>query len=188
MLIVPTSNISEALQEDRQLRALIGLGRHDFEKLSPEFSACIQENQLEPYRRKPKKYRRRKIGGGRKSAIGSPENQLFFLLFYLKNYPTYDVLAFTFNISRGCAFASIQHLLSILKQTQKKLKVLPKRPTDDPQQLIQLIESVDHILIDATERPLQRPQKPARQKKPTAEKKAFIPSRIQPSPIPLNVS
>jgi hypothetical protein len=47
----------------------------------------------------------------------------------------------------------------------KNLKVLPKRMTDAPEELIQLIESVHHVLIDATERPIQRPKKPARQKK-----------------------
>jgi hypothetical protein len=94
-------------------------------------------------------------------------------LFYLKNYPTYDVLAFTFGISRGCAFASVQRLLPVLTNAQEKLKVLPKRPTDDPEELLQLIESVDHVLIDATERPIQRPQKPARQKKHFSGKRGF---------------
>ena len=38
---------------------------------------------------------------------------------------------------------------------------------------MQLIETVDHVLIDATERPIQRPQKPARQKKHYSGKKRF---------------
>ena len=59
------------------------------------------------------------------------------------------------------------------KTNAKNLKVLPKRTTDDPQELLQLVESVDHILIDATERPIQRPQKPARQKKHFSGKKGF---------------
>jgi hypothetical protein len=42
-----------------------------------------------------------------------------------------------------------------------------------PQELLQLIENIDHILIDATERPIQRPQKPARQKKHYSGKKGF---------------
>jgi len=140
------------------------------------FSAAtwaVTENQSKNRKGKLKKRRQRKIGGGRKSALGSPENQLLFILFYLKTYPTYDGLAFTFNISRGCAFESVQRLLPILKHTQKNLKVLPKRTTDDPQELLQLIQSVDHTLIDATERPLQRPQKPARQKKHYSGKKGF---------------
>jgi len=169
----PSINVSEVLNDDRQLRSLIGLGREEFEKLLNEFTSCLKEDQRKNCKGKPKKHRQRKKGGGRKSTLGSPENQLLFILFYLKNYPTYDVLAFTFNLSRGCAFESVQRLLPILKQTQKNLKVLPKRTTDDPQELLQLVESVDHILIDATERPIQRPQKPARQKKHFSGKKGF---------------
>ncbi|MDS4022223.1 MAG: transposase family protein [Candidatus Competibacter sp.] len=138
-----------------------------------EFTSCLKEDKHKNRKGKSKKHRQRKVGCGRKSALVSPENQLAFILFYLKNYPTYDVLAFTFNISRGCAFESVQRLLPILKQTQKNLKVLPKRTTDDPQELLQLIESVDRILIDATERPVQRPQKKAQQEKHYSGKKGF---------------
>jgi hypothetical protein len=169
----PSINVSEALKDDRQLKSLIGLGRDEFEKLLNELTSFLKEDQLKNRRIKPKKYRKRKIGGGRKSALGLPENQLFFILFYLKNYPTYDVLSFTFNISRGCAFESVQRLLPILKKAQKNLNVLPKRTTDNPQELLQIIENIDHVLIDATERPIQRPQKPARQKKHYSGKKGF---------------
>ena len=169
----PSINVSEVLKDDRQLRSLIGLGRDEFQKLLDEFTPCLKENQSKNCKGKLKKSRQRKIGGGRKSALGSPENQLLFILFYLKSYPTYDVLSFTFNISRGCAFESVQRLLPILKNAQKNLKVLPKRTTDDPQKLLQIIESIDHILIDATERPIQRPRKPARQKKHYSGKKGF---------------
>jgi len=169
----PSINVSEVLKDDRQLRSLIGLGRDEFQKLLDEFTPCLKENQSKNRKGKLKKRRQRKIGGGRKSALGSPENQLLFILFYLKSYPTYDVLSFTFNISRGCAFESVQRLLPILKNAQKNLKVLPKRTTDDPQKLLQIIESIDHILIDATERPIQRPRKPARQKKHYSGKKGF---------------
>jgi hypothetical protein len=172
-MIPPSIHVSEVVNNDRQLRSLIGLGRDEFEKLLNEFTSCLKEDQRKNRKGKPKKHRQRKIGGGRKSVLGLPETQLLFILFYLKNYPTYDVLAFTFNISRGCAFESVQRLLPILKKTQKNLKVLPKRTTDDPQKLLQLVESVDHILINATERPIQRPQKPARQKKHFSGKKGF---------------
>ena len=172
-MISPSINASEVLNDDRQLRSLIGLGREEFEKLLSEFTSCLTEDQCKNRKGKPKKHRQRKIGGGRQSALGSPEIQLLFILFYLKNYPTYDVLAFTFNISRGCAFESVQRLLPILKQTQQNLKVLPRRTTDDPQELLHLIENVDHILIDATERPIQRPPKRAPQKKHFSGKKGF---------------
>lgn len=166
-------NVPEILNDDRQLRSLAGLGRDQFESLLGEFTSCLDKDQSQRRRRKLKKRRQRKPGGGRKSALSSPSQQLLFILFYLKNYPTYDVLAFTFGISRGCASDSVQRLLSRLKQAQKNLQVLPKRTADNPKELLQLIESVDHILIDATERPLQRPTQPARQKKHYSGKKGF---------------
>ena len=167
----PSINVSEVLTDDRQSRSLIGLGRDDFEKLSNQFTPCLNEDRRKNRTGKIKKHRQRKVGGGRKPALGPPENPLFFILFYLKNYPTYDVLAFAFDISRAGAFQSVQRLLPVLRKTQKNLQVLPKRTTDHPQELLQLIESVDRVLIDATERPLQRPQKPARQKKYYSGKK-----------------
>jgi hypothetical protein len=142
----PSMNVSEVLKDDRQLRSLIGLGLDEFQKLLDEFTPYLKENQSKNRKGKLKKRRQRKIGGGRKSVLSSPENQLLFILILSQNYPTYDVLAFMFNISRGCAFESVQRLLPILKNAQKNLKVLPKRTTDDPQELLQLIESVDHIL------------------------------------------
>jgi len=173
MAISLSIDVENALQDDRKLSALIGLGRDEFDKLLQEFTASLQEDRLKNHRGQFNKPRQRKIGGGRKSALGSPENQLLFVLFYLKNYPTYDVLAFTFGISRGCAFASIQRLLPILKKAQEQLKVLPRRTTDDPKELLQLLKSVDHTLIDATERPIQRPQKPSSQKEHFSGKKRF---------------
>ena len=172
-MTTPAINVSELIKDDRRLRSLMGLGHDEFEKLFNEFTAFLKEDPRKNRKGKLKKHRQRKMGGGRKSALGLPENQLFFILFYLKNYPTYDALAFTFNISRVCAFESVQRLLPILKQTQKNLKVLPKRTTDDPRELLQLVESVDRVLIDATERPIRRPSKPARQKKHFSGKKGF---------------
>jgi DDE superfamily endonuclease/Helix-turn-helix of DDE superfamily endonuclease len=166
-------DISRVLNDDRQSKSLMGLGRDQFEKLLKEFTSLLKGRQLDHCRIKPKKYRKRKPGGGRKSALGLPENQLFFILYYLKNYPTYDVLAFTFNISIGCAFESVKRLLVVLKKAQKNLMVLPKRTTDNPKKILQLIENSDHILIDATERPIQRPKKSAQQKKHYSGKKGF---------------
>jgi len=41
----PSINVSAVLTDDRQLRSLIGLGRDDFEKLSNEFTSCLNENR-----------------------------------------------------------------------------------------------------------------------------------------------
>ena len=52
----------------------------------------------------------------------------------------------------------------LLKQTKENLQTLPQCPTDDPPEPLQLTESEHHVLINATARSIQRPQKPSRQK------------------------
>lgn len=41
--------------------------------------------------------------GGRDPVLDTPEKQLLFTLFYLKSYPTFDVLGFHFGLSAGHA-------------------------------------------------------------------------------------
>ena len=164
-------NITDVLNDERPLKALIGIGRDPFERLLQEFSQALQERRLKNRPRKRSKPRQRKPGGGRKSALGPPAHQLFFILFYLKNYPTFDVLAYTFGLSRAGACTSVHRWLPVLKQALKQLQVLPRRTTDEPQELLQLIEKVDKVLIDATERPIQRPPRRARQKQYYSGKK-----------------
>ena len=158
------TNFLDRVKDERSLKALIGLDHPAFNKLLEEFTPCFKQ-RLRRYRRKAKKRHQRKPGGGRKSILGSIENQLFFILFYLKSYPTFDVLAFTFGISLSCAAASVHRLLPILERAQKNLRVLPKRPSDDPGEIMQLIKNNEHIIVDATERPHFRPKDKEAQKK-----------------------
>jgi len=158
------ANFLDRVKEERSLEALIGLARPAFDKLLEEFIICFKR-RVRQSQKKARKRPQRKPGGGNKSLLGSIENQLFFILFYLKSYLTFDVLAFTFEISRGCAAASVHRLLPILEQAQKNLQVLPKRASDNPGEIKQLIENNEHIIVDATERPHFRPKDKKAQKK-----------------------
>jgi len=42
-----------------------------------------------------------KKSGGQKSKLSTPRRRLFFILTYLKCYPTYNVLAVLFDLDRG---------------------------------------------------------------------------------------
>ena len=139
-------NFLDEVENERSLKALTGLAHHEFDKLREEFVSCLKKDP--PQRtEKSVKCHQRNPGGGRKSALGSPENQLFFILFYLKSYPTFDVLAFTFKISLTGAAESVHRLMPVLTRAQKNLQVKPKRPSDDPKEIIQLIERNDKIII-----------------------------------------
>ena len=51
--------------------------------------------------RSPKINRQRGFGGGRKGKIPSGKEKVCFILFYLKVYPTFDLLSAVSGINRG---------------------------------------------------------------------------------------
>jgi len=141
----------EDVRNQRQLKSLVGLSREEFDKLLEVFSLCLEETKNEKYR-KNRKRRKRKPGGGRKGLLGIPENKLFFILYYLKNYPTFDVVGFIFGISPSKAHEHVKKLIPILKRAQKTLRVLPKQCFENAAEFYQVIENNRNIVIDATER------------------------------------
>src|SRR5205085_8272331 len=55
------------------------------------------------YEAKRKKKRQRKLGGGRGSYIETIQEKLFYILMYMKTYPTFDVASFYVGFARGNA-------------------------------------------------------------------------------------
>ena len=81
-----------------------------------------------------------------------------FLLFYLKTYPTFDVLGASFGLPRSKACEHAHRLAKALARTLRTQGVLPARAIDSLAQMQQLFAEEPLLLLDATERPVQRPQ------------------------------
>jgi len=158
------------VRNQRQLKSLIGLSREEFDKLLEVFSECLEEAKNKKYR-KNRKNRKRKPGGGRIGSLGTPENKLFFILYYLKNYPTFDVLGFTFDINPSKAHENVKKLIPILERAQKKLQILPKQRFKNANEFFQVIENDKNIAIDATERDHFRHQNNKQQRQHFSGKK-----------------
>ena len=88
--------IERALKSDRLMKSLSGLSAQEFLNLVPVFRNAFFEIKKEKYEREKAK-RKRKSGSGSKGLLVSAPEKLFFILFYLKCYPTVDVLAFFIN-------------------------------------------------------------------------------------------
>ena len=71
------------LTVDRQIKAVIGMGRDKFDQLVPVFSASYATIQRERLQNNEIKNR---PWGGRDPVLDTPEKQLLFTLFYLKSY------------------------------------------------------------------------------------------------------
>lgn len=152
-------NSDRALENERLLRALTGLNRKAFDKLCEVFEVVYQA-QLE---RDPKPRKRAK-GGGRKARLQSIEAKLFFILFYFKCYPTFDVLGLLFELERGRSNRWVHRLQGILETALGQKIVLPERKIESIEQFLQCFPEVKGVIVDGTERPVQRPKDAQKQK------------------------
>jgi len=105
--------IDRVLQSNRQSYALIGMSPHEFALLLPTFTQLLYEHFAA-------KERQRAVGGVRKGALVDAKSKLFFILFYLKVYPTYDLAGFIF----GGAVARLSVMQKIFKSVYMGYKTL----------------------------------------------------------------
>lgn len=159
-------NLQRALENDRLLKALTGLNRQAFDELCEVFGSVYQETLQSDF-----KPRQRARGGGRKARLQSTESKLFFILFYFKCYPTFDVLSFLFDLERGRANRWMHRLQGILETALGKKMVLPERKLESMEQFLERFPEVKEVILDGTERPVQRPKDAEKQKEHYSGKK-----------------
>lgn len=143
--------ISEKIKTERQLRAITGLNYKQFSILLPVFSQYLEEMKQDKHKNKE-----RKIGSGNKGAIETPTEKLLLILFYLRCYPTFDVLGFTFGISGDSAHKYVYRLFEVAMKTLYDFGVLPHISFKTPEEFQAAFKEFDTLLIDATERAVQR--------------------------------
>jgi hypothetical protein len=151
----------EKLTNDRMVKALIGMGRQKFDDLVPVFASAENRIQQERLRKKEIK---RLPSGGHQGVLNTPKRRLFFVLYYLKTYPTFDVLGFHFGLSAGHAHDFIATYLTVLEGALKTLTVFPHRHFKDVADFMQAVETYDEVMIDGVEMPCVRPRDPDQQK------------------------
>jgi hypothetical protein len=164
------STILEAIQDERQFRALTGTSREEFRVLLPVFTESDHELRWEAYVAE-KATRQRKPGGGQKGTFKRMDQKLFFLLYYWKVYPTFDVLGDRFGLNRSKACTNVHALWPVLERTLDKLEVLPARSFASVDELRAAFGEVEELFIDATEREHVRPQDAEEQRKTVSGKK-----------------
>lgn len=145
-------DLTKAKKNNRLMKSLTGMSVDEFEILLPRFEQCLKEAGM-------KKDRQRAIGGGKKGVLSSPAHKLFFMLFYLKVYPVYDVAGFLFggvDKSRPCRWVS--DLLPILEKALGRTCRLPARKIESVEEFFRLFPSTKDLFVDGTERPAQRPK------------------------------
>jgi len=161
-------NIKLAFKSDRMMKALTGMTINEFNSLLLSFETQLQIrkkiiNKL--------KKRKRKEGAGPKPTLDNLEKKLFFILFYIKCYPTFDLAGFYFGVNRSQPFRWFNALLPVIEKTLGYEIVLPERQINSPEEFQRKFPDLKDIFIDGTERPTQRPKNKKQQKKSYSGKK-----------------
>jgi len=145
--------IKRALRSDRVMKALTGQTMAEFERMLSNFSAGLKKRQA-----KARKERERAVGGGRRHTLETPADKLFFILFYLKCYPTFDLAGLLYDVDRSQAQRWVKALLPVLETALGWQAVLPQRRIRSIEEFIQRFPAVKDVFVDGTERLVQRPQ------------------------------
>ena len=159
-------SISSALHNDRLCASLTGLRVKEFTDLVPQF-----ENNLKEYWITLRTDRKRRVGAGRKGSLRDSEEKLFAVLMYLKAYPTFDVFGFHLGCNRSQAKRWMDHLFPVLEMTLKRKLVLPQRKITSIEEFQRLFPEIKELMVDGTERKIQRPKNKKRQNKTYSGKK-----------------
>lgn len=151
-------NLKPCLKSNRLMKALTGLTIDEFVQLQQEFCPFLDQpkEELKPRQRRP--------GGGRRHTLCTPPEKLFFILFYIKCYPTFDLVAFFFGVDRAQPCRWVGEYLGFLEQVLGHQVVLPVRHIRHLEEFIALFPEVKEVWIDGTERPIQRPKNQEKQK------------------------
>ena len=157
-------DLNRILSDPRSSQANLGLLPEDFYKLVPFFEKEMESRKL---KRGIKNVR----NAGRKSQLDTYEKRLFYSLYYLKVYPTFDVLGATFGMDRGTACKWAHRYIDVLSGALVRANVLPKRKIKSKEEFIKSFPELKIIITDGTERRKRRPKNKDLQKEYYSGKK-----------------
>ena len=130
-------SVNRALGSDRLIKAAIGLSSSEFKPLVASFNRELQKERLIRYARGVEQgVRERRPGGGRRGTLRTFTDKLFFILFYYKCYPTFDVLGLLFDLDRSNSCRNVQKLTVIAEHVLEKKMVLPGRKISTLEELL----------------------------------------------------
>lgn len=171
-------NYDDLKEKPREFLAATGLTQQEFEILLPNF--LVAEEKLYPQNLTlAGALRQRSIGAGRKGSLTKPEDRLLFILVYQKTNPLQTMLGLQFCLSQPQTNFWIHHLLPVLQETLSAIGMKPEREACQVGSNLETIEGGANLAIDGTERRLQRPTDPVKQKeKYSGKKKAHTDKNI----------
>ena len=141
--------------------SLTGLTKSESDALLPAFEKAEKEYFTETNVNDKK--RKRAPGGGRKPNLRTVGERLFFILYYLKTCPLRQVAAVLFGMSLSQTNESVHRLSEVLKRAPGEGSYLPERDPAASEDALKKCPGL-FFITDGTERRIQRPKDPEKQK------------------------
>lgn len=143
------------IKKDRRVKAWLGISLKDFRKLLQQYELAYKTYK-EDYR---KNERIRAVGGGRKSELfDKPSKLLFVTLFYIRVYPTFDLLEGIFCLDKANMHHWITLGMFLLEEILKEKVPLPAEKVSSFEELFKIVPDLKKHIPDATEQPINRPK------------------------------
>jgi len=152
-------DIHKALRNESVLRSLTGLRIKQFAELHQKFDMELAKRKIDA-----KVERRRAPGGGRKHTLENSEDKLFFILLYLKVYPTMELAGFLFGVAKSQICTWVKTFQPVLEAVLSETHDLPKRKISAMKEFIERFPNVKKVVVDGTERPRTRPKNSEQQR------------------------
>ncbi len=159
-------NTTKAFKDQRLIKALTGVSTREFQSLLPAFEQAVREDS-----RLRSKAKERHFGGGAKGKLLTTEDKLFFILVYVKTYPTFDFLGFVFSLHRSRAHRNTIKLLGSLEKALGRKVVMPEKKISSMEEFLEKFPEAKDLFADGVERPTQRPVSKKKQNKLYSGKK-----------------
>jgi hypothetical protein len=151
-------NITRCFHDLRVFKAVTGMTSAEFTAILPAFDEALKQAKLTD-----RSSRQRQEGGGRKHTLVTGREKLFFIVFYLKCYATFDVLAWLFDVDRAQTHRWVTTYLPRLEAALGRKAALPERKIASVEEFLRRFPQVKEVFVDGTERPIRRPTGKERQ-------------------------
>lgn len=143
------------LKHSHLFPAVVGITYQQFLCLFDKFVPALR------YAEKAKAWQFERLripGGGRKSKLASDKQKLFFILFYYKNYPTYGLAQVLFELDETNLYRWKEFLAPVVQACISYQLQLPTVKVKTLAGMLEVCPALRECIVDATERPIQRPK------------------------------
>jgi hypothetical protein len=157
-------------------RSLTGITVAVFDQLLQDLRPAFA---AEHRRRLDRPDRRRAIGGGDDFDL-EPDDQFLLTLFWLRHYPTQEVLGYLFGVSDSTAKRAVDRCLPLLENAGRDTMRMPDPGRGRRKNLSTLLKDTPDVavIIDTFEQGVQRPQKRQRRYYSGKKKRHTLKSQV----------